>query len=1026
MLARALRSLTLVPFILLALPAIAFAQASIAGVVRDPSGAVMPGVTVEASSDALIERTRTAVTDSAGQYQIVNLPAGRYAVSFVLDGFTTVRREGVELTGNFTANIAAELRVGEVKETVTITGETPVVDTRSTIRQDVLQGSLITELPAARNVQNVAILIPGIAVTGTVDVGGLRAGADVNNFSAHGGRVDDGRLQLDGVTVGGPTGGAGANSGGGGTSYFQPDVGNAAEIAVTTSGALGEAESGGPQINVIPRSGGNRRSGSFFMNYGNSDLQGTNLTDTLRQQQAGGRLATEELIMTRDLTLSTGGPIKRDGLWYFVSGRTKVTEKRVPMFTNLFAGDPNSWRYEPDPNSRAFSDSRTNGGNLRLTWQASTRNKLNLYFDTQQLKDNHRGGGSATVSPEAAGTADAYPQHLVQTGWQAPWTSRLLLDATFSSSVYDYGGRERDGNPTRDLVRVTDTGRQGGVTGLTYRSMNWNENHAFVPRWKASAAYVTGSHNYKFGVQGFMQVQDNRNFTNTNDMSYTVRTADPNDPAQIAVPSSITMVGANPIRYRSKAISHSAYAQDAWTRNRLTLQGALRYDYAASSYPHQTFGGSRFHPAVYDFPTDTTSGITGFHDLNVRMGVIYDLTGDGKTSVKFNAGRYTDSASSDGRWVLGNPLSRLTTSVNRSWTDTNRNYVPDCDMLNPNAQSPGTTGSIDTCGAISNRNFGTPTQTFTTTYDPDMFQGWFTRPMDWQLGLSVQREVLPRVSVEAGWHRRWADKWTLIENVANTHADFDPYSYQGPVDARLGEASGRLIDDLWNITPTKFGEREEYTRLENNVPGTNRRNWWNGGDINVNARLANGLTLRGGVTAWKQGDDYCSYIENGYFGTGIAEGPGRRNCSTVTPLQAEYKALGTYVIPRLDVQVAATLSSTTGPAKAANVQVPRDVIAQTLGRFPSGSTPTSVTTINLFETNEAFYPQISIVDFRVGKILRFGRMRANIGVDIYNALNASTGQTYNNTYNLADPSTWGTPTLVLPARFAKFSAQIDF
>src|SRR6185503_5265475 len=242
----------------LLVPASTYAQASLTGTVRDSSGAVLPGVTVEAGSEALIERVRTAVTDGSGQYRIVDLPSGTYRATFTLAGFATVVRDAISLSGTFTATVNVDLRVGGIEETVTITGNSPIVDVQSTVRQDVLKSSVITELPAARNIQNIAILIPGMSVTGTLDVGGLRNGAEVNNFSAHGGRIDDGRLQLDGMGVGGPTGGAGANSGGGGTSYFQPDMGNAAELAVTTSGALGEAESGGPVINVIPKSGGNR------------------------------------------------------------------------------------------------------------------------------------------------------------------------------------------------------------------------------------------------------------------------------------------------------------------------------------------------------------------------------------------------------------------------------------------------------------------------------------------------------------------------------------------------------------------------------------------------------------------------------------------------------------------------------------------------------------------------------------------------------------------------------------------------
>ncbi len=345
--------LTLLAVVLV--PVSTFAQASLTGTVRDSSGAVLPGVTVEAGSDALIEKTRSAVTDGSGQYRIVDLPAGSYKATFVLPGFATVVRDAIALSGAFTATVNVDMRVGGIEETVTITGVSPIVDVQSTVRQDVLKGSLITELPAARNIQNIAILIPGMAVGGTLDVGGLRGGAEVNNFSAHGGRADDGRLQLDGMSVGGPTGGATANSGGGGTSYFQPDMGNASELAVTTSGALGEAESGGPVINVIPKSGGNTPSGAFFFGFANSGLQGNNLTDELRAQ--GTRPATEDLITMRDLTGSIGGPINRDKLWYFVSGRTKRTEKKVPiMLYNKNAGT-NAWLYEADPTRQAFNDS---------------------------------------------------------------------------------------------------------------------------------------------------------------------------------------------------------------------------------------------------------------------------------------------------------------------------------------------------------------------------------------------------------------------------------------------------------------------------------------------------------------------------------------------------------------------------------------------------------------------------------------------------------------------------------------------
>lgn len=799
-------------------------------------------------------------------------------------------------------------------------------------------------------------------------------------------------------------------------------MGNAQELAVTTSGGLGEAESGGPVINVVPRSGGNKPSGSFFTNYANDSFQGSNITDEIRSlERLGVRPATENLLTSRDTTASFGGPLKQDKVWYFVSGRTKLTEKQTPlMFYNLNA-DTNSWFYEADRSRPAFNDSTTHAGNARLTWQATAKQKFSLYYDRQSLRDDHEGGGAANFSPEAAATADAYPQHLVQVSWQSPVTSRLLLDAGFSASAYDYGGRERDGNLTRDLIRVTDTGVQSGVQNFTYRSMNWNENHAFVPRWKASAAYVTGAHNFKVGVQGFIQEQDNRNFTNNKAISYSFFNGSPR---------SLTMTGANPLQYRSRAFSQAFYAQEQWTLGRLTLQGAMRYEFARSTYPEQTFGGTPYHPRIITLPEDTTGGITGFHDINPRAGVIYDLTGDGKTSVKFNLGRYTDSASSDGRWTLGNPMSRIQTTVGRNWTDSNGNYSPDCDLLNPAAQNLSATGG-DICGAWNNNTFGT--EVFATTYDPDMFRGWFTRPMDWQIGTSVQRQVVSGMSVEVGYHRRWIDKWTLIQNTQVTNADFEAYSVNAPADPRLGVASGRTIGDLWNVIPSKFGLNINNTYLENNVEGTNRTNWWHGVDFNVNARMRNGLTMRGGVVLSSNGDDFCSYIENGYYGTGINQGPGRRNCRVVTPWQAEYKGLANYVIPKVDVQLAATLTSRPGPVKVATIQYTAAEIAQTLGRLPSGAAgPTTVTAINVFNGGEDYFPQITTVDVRFGKIIRVGRVRSNLGLDVYNFLNSSTGQTYNTTYTRATaanpdaPLLWGTPTRIMPARFARISLQVDF
>src|SRR5437867_6977394 len=188
-------------------PAVSMAQrgaGGIAGVVKDTSSAVLPGVTVEASSPALIEKSRTAVTDSSGQYKLLDLDSGTYTVMFSLQGFAGVKREGIEITSGFTANVNADLRVGNVAETITVTGETPIVDVQNTRSQVVLTREVVDSIPTGKNFQNLATLVPGVTVGagGLIqqDVGGS-SGANLQILFVHGGRADDMQTHIDGLTT---------------------------------------------------------------------------------------------------------------------------------------------------------------------------------------------------------------------------------------------------------------------------------------------------------------------------------------------------------------------------------------------------------------------------------------------------------------------------------------------------------------------------------------------------------------------------------------------------------------------------------------------------------------------------------------------------------------------------------------------------------------------------------------------------------------------------------------------------------
>src|SRR5436190_10566153 len=353
-------------------PALAYAQSApvLAGVVKDSSGAVLPGVTVEAGSPALIEMVRAVTTDATGQYRIVDLRVGTYTVTFTLTGFNAVKRTGVELAGSGTVTINADLKVGSLEETITVTGETPIVDVQSAARQQVMNGELVANTPAAKSWNGIMLLVPG--VSGDPNTVELTPGMVL--FGIPDGPVQEGRLQVDGMNVG-------ASRGGGGVSGYSVDTSNVQEVTFRTSGGLGEAETGGPLMNVVPKTGGNAFKGSGSFQASGSGLQSDNYNDA--QRLVLNKPST--LLALYDVEGGLGGPIKKDKLWFFYVGRTYGSSTSITgMFANKNAGDPNSWSYDPDPTLQARNDGSTIVNNLRLTYQINQKNKLNLFADYQK------------------------------------------------------------------------------------------------------------------------------------------------------------------------------------------------------------------------------------------------------------------------------------------------------------------------------------------------------------------------------------------------------------------------------------------------------------------------------------------------------------------------------------------------------------------------------------------------------------------------------------------------------------------
>src|SRR6185436_17269416 len=369
-----------------------------------------------------------------------------------------------------------------------------------------------TTVPNARSWYSIAQLFQGVTVqAGTSS--DIQVTPQMTVFGGACGRANEGRMQVDGL-------GTGAALNGGGVSTYVADISNAQEVVTTNSGGLGEAEVGGPAMNIVPKSGGNTIKGQIYLSGVPSSFASTNYTEELR---LAGLATPGKLIKQWDETFGVGGPIKKDRLWYYATYRDEGQHRTIPgIFPNLNAGDPTKWEYSPDTSRQARGAESFQLASIRFTVQASQRHKFNVHWDGQwpcngasfksgdacrEQKDGAvigplgLGGLSATTSPETSGYLRTLVQNR-QVTWQSPLTNRLLLEDGMGSYIAAWGPFEAPGNPTRNLVRVTElTARNGAVANFNYRSANWANDWDNPNRWRFSTSYVTGAHSMKFGYE---------------------------------------------------------------------------------------------------------------------------------------------------------------------------------------------------------------------------------------------------------------------------------------------------------------------------------------------------------------------------------------------------------------------------------------------------------------------------------------------------------------------------------------------
>jgi hypothetical protein len=974
---------------------------AIAGVVRDTSGAVLPGVTVEAASPALIEKTRTVVTDSEGQYKLLDLPGGTYTVTFSLTGFSTVKREGLVLTANFTANVAADMKVGALEETITVSGQAPVVDVQTTAQHKVVSADVLYSLPLTKEMGGFAKVTVGASIAPTAqDVGGNID--PMNGYTRiHGGHTGDNRALLDGMQFNGEGAGRGF--------YFNPAA--ASEVSVQLGGQTAEFENGGMQANLVPKDGGNIFSGLFSGNYAGKGLVSDNLTPEL---EARGLHLVNKTQRTYDGNAAIGGPLAKDKLWFF-------SAFRVFGYKNLLAGDywnltQNTPVYTPDLSRPAPHQQDNKAFGVRFTWQIAAKDKANISYDIQHTDLCLY--CSALRAPEATPiTFYANPNYLLQGKWTHLQNNKLIWEIADSTLIFNWPNHRKPEAAQSISILNANTGFRYNAP----QAAELGQRVASESNQRGSVSYVTGSHAWKVGFTsqeawhfGAYDEQGPGEGIGAGIVQYTFLNGRP---------SSLTQY-AEPITFRERLkVNLGLYAQDQWTIKRLTLNYGIRYDYFNAFVPEQNLSAGPYVSARH---YDQVECVPCWKDINPRFAVAYDVFGNGKTAVKFNVGRFV-AADIYTMARANNPVVRAILTTTRPWTDSNGNFAPDCSLANFAAQDLSGAGG-DVCGPIDNRNFGLNNPN-ATRYDPNVLTGLGARSFNWQEAVQIQHQLRPNIALNAGYfHTSWG-AIQKTENTALSPNDFDPFCVTAPLDTRLPGGGGYQVCGLYDVTPANFGKSALVVSRDDRL-----KEIYNGVDVVVDMRLPRGFFASGGVNLGRTETNNCDVVLNNpqfnftnttgtNAGSGGATAPRLGGYCNITPpwsADMQVKFNGLIPLPH-QFSAAVTYQNLPGIPYYSSFVFRNADIAPSLGRNLAAGTNGTVT-VDLLAPQTLYEDRIQQLDFRFARAFRFGNKRVEPEFDIYNALNASPLLSVNNSFGAA----WRTPTQILSGRTLKFGAKMSF
>ena len=1055
------------------LPAVALAQSSITGQVSDNTGGVLPGVTVQASSPALIEGSRVAVSDGTGRYTIIDLRPGIYSVTMMLAGFSTFVQEGLELQANFTLTIDGQLSVGALEETVTVSGATPIVDVQSAARTEVLRRDTIDALPTPRNTQSIGYLAQGVRLT-IPDVGGAQMMEQVQMIS-HGANSSHSVMQVDGMMIN-------AELGDGRIMNYNNQA-LSQEMAVSTSGSPAEVSAGGLRLNMIPKDGGNNLSGSMYVGFTDGGWQADNLTRPLKDL---GLESVQGVSNIHDVNPALGGPILQDKLWYFGSIRGISVDELwpnafVPKFrsgaTEAELADywrrPSSDHPAVEGTEDAIVEQWVRSALFRLTSQVTQRNKVSAYLD-RIFKFKAREFYANTEPIRASSHRDPNHgnYHTFQTKWTSTISSRALLEVGYSQvyerllvgyqpnkPIEEGGAGIELHHPTPDDLRtciytpcyhplsydqtrpwfrdVRNYDRGTGINSIA-RAYVVNVTPADRRYPNAAFSYVTGSHNFKVGMQwsygnGGREVKGNGNLWQ--------RFVE-------GVPERAFIYN-HPVYYNTYVrADRGIYAQDTWTVDRLTINAGVRFEQFQSGNDTYRAGGGtaagRFIGARLFNPVDQKPY---WNDIAPRFSVVYDLFGDARTALKFSVNKFVRPYTS-GFARRYHPIGNQTDS--RDWFD----CALHPDIHNGGVARCATAADLATLAmpdytATNGDNtvqdhevglLGTNAIVFTSGElaqvgvrpDPDLQREY---NIEWTG--SIQHEIAPRVSLTAAYYRRVFYDIEHSENRALRSCDIStavvgvPCGDWIPFDVTFDDPNGRLAY-LSGIgqAPTlgapnflAFNQNPATRGLKDIVHATSdiNRNHYNGVELSLQARLPNGGTVFGGWTAHQHVQDTCGLTQNpngvnerdliDYNLQSIRGGRWCDQSALGMPFRHDFKLFGAYPLPA-DFEFSGSIQAYSGNEREMRWTITSD-------NYPELTDPQ---TVQLFAPGTNYLGYWTQVDIALRKLFRIGGYEYSAQLDVYNLFNAYAIIRETDSYG----SGYARPSRLLQGRLARVAFQMKW